>query len=209
MNANAVNLSLTSFFGTETSAPAGSEIYFGARARNVVGLFGQWIWSEKTSIGATEVVVDHDSTRVQMALEASIPEYDALARSSSTEIPRESTLTLLDASSNTTVVKYRRLAVTRRQLMSRSSNTVTTSPFTRRFLTAGSTMHETNVEFSLSLNQTGPDAYVYTMLSDTDALLPTDHPVRNDPVAFSRLVPSLWREADSTWIEAEQSCSPA
>ena len=181
-------------FGKETSAR--STVYLGARARNLVGLFGPWVWSELTLVGSTVAAIDASAKVTNVALEALVPGYNELSASDSASIPSKSQVTMFEASANTQAVEYKRTSPRRRLQYALPPTYPPAAPDQIRALSDanGSKVHETTVAFELSTTQDGQDSQTYSLVYDVDTMLHPDDPIREDPTVMKLLVPTLWQE---------------
>ena len=74
-------------FGVEANLDGVQTAYIGARARNALGAFGNWVWSKPCAFGAgTEAKIEEEESVVSLVTE--INGYSASAASESDEIPK-------------------------------------------------------------------------------------------------------------------------
>ena len=201
-------------FGAETSAGSGATLYIGARARNQLGLFSNWTWSNATLIGSTSAKVDAEAETSSVALSMEIPGYEDQADSDSTEIADGSKISMLAVSNKTSSLRYEESGSAGRRRLQDLPSWHAPLVFAddlqvpRRSLTSTSLLHTSNVAFTLNMGASTEEVFQYSLAYNTSDLLESTDSALGDTTVLGRLVPTLWAYVGSTWVAAKTTCTP-
>ena len=199
--------------GTKTDVPPGSIIYMGARTRNSLGLYSSWMWSPFTLIGAlfAEIAVADGAEKSTVLLNVEIPAYDVANGGASEDTGAGNKISMVDVSNQIASVRYYNTPAQRRRQLDEAH---AASPAGRaaqsRSLghTGSSTIHESDVSFTLDVSSSPGAYYEYVVTYNTSELLLPGDAAMDDPILIARLQPILMAFSSPSWTLAENTCDP-